>query len=49
MLIVGERINTFRKRVMRAYEEKDAEFIRAEAQRQVIGPATNLAAIAKRE
>jgi cobalamin-dependent methionine synthase I len=34
MLIVGERINTFRKRVMRAYEEKDAEFIRAEAQRQ---------------
>jgi 5-methyltetrahydrofolate--homocysteine methyltransferase len=31
MLIVGERINTFKKRVMRAYEEKDGEFIRQEA------------------
>jgi len=30
MLIVGERINTFKKRVMRAYEEKDVEFIRGE-------------------
>jgi cobalamin-dependent methionine synthase I len=34
MLIVGERINTFKKRVMRAYEEKDTEFIRKEALRQ---------------
>ena len=34
MLIVGERINTFKKRVMRAYEEKDVEFIRQEALRQ---------------
>jgi len=34
MLIVGERINTFKKRVMRAYEEKDTEFIRQEALRQ---------------
>ena len=31
MLIVGERINTFKKSVMRAYEQKDAEFIRREA------------------
>jgi 5-methyltetrahydrofolate--homocysteine methyltransferase len=31
MLIVGERINTFKKRVMRAYEEKDGQFIRQEA------------------
>jgi 5-methyltetrahydrofolate--homocysteine methyltransferase len=34
MLIVGERINTFKKSVMRAYEQKDAEFIRQEALRQ---------------
>jgi cobalamin-dependent methionine synthase I len=34
MLIVGERINTFKKRVMRAYEEKDVEYIRGEALRQ---------------
>lgn len=34
MLIVGERINTFKKRVMRAYEEKDAAYIRDEALRQ---------------
>jgi 5-methyltetrahydrofolate--homocysteine methyltransferase len=34
MLIVGERINTFRKRVMRAFEEKDADYIRSEAERQ---------------
>lgn len=34
MLIVGERINTFKKRVMRAYEERDAEYIRGEALRQ---------------
>jgi 5-methyltetrahydrofolate--homocysteine methyltransferase len=34
MLIVGERINTFKKSVMRAYEEKDSGFIRQEAVRQ---------------
>jgi 5-methyltetrahydrofolate--homocysteine methyltransferase len=34
MLIVGERINTFKKSVMRAYEQKDAEFIRSEVLRQ---------------
>ena len=34
MLIVGERINTFKKRVMKAYEEKDADYIRGEALRQ---------------
>ncbi len=34
MLIVGERINTFKKSVMRAYEEKNEEFIRQEAVRQ---------------
>jgi 5-methyltetrahydrofolate--homocysteine methyltransferase len=34
MLIVGERINTFKKRVMRAYEEKDEDYIRSEALRQ---------------
>lgn len=31
MLIVGERINTFKKRVMRAYEERDEDYIRNEA------------------
>lgn len=30
MLIVGERINTFKKSVMKAYEDKDAAFIRRE-------------------
>ena len=35
MLIVGERINTFKKRVMRAYEERDEEYIRNEAITQV--------------
>ena len=34
MLIVGERINTFKKSVMRAYEEKDSGVIRQEAVRQ---------------
>jgi cobalamin-dependent methionine synthase I len=34
MLIVGERINTFKKSVMRAYESKDEEFIRSEVRRQ---------------
>jgi cobalamin-dependent methionine synthase I len=31
MLIVGERINTFKKRVMRAYEERDEDWLRNEA------------------
>jgi 5-methyltetrahydrofolate--homocysteine methyltransferase len=31
MLVVGERINTFKKSVMRAYEKRDEEFIRREA------------------
>lgn len=35
MLIVGERINTSRKRIRRAVEERDASFIQAEAQKQV--------------
>lgn len=34
MLIVGERINTFRKRVMRAYEEKDGAYLQDEAKKQ---------------
>jgi 5-methyltetrahydrofolate--homocysteine methyltransferase len=39
MLIVGERINTFRKRVMRAFEEKDADYIRSEAEKQAAAGA----------
>jgi 5-methyltetrahydrofolate--homocysteine methyltransferase len=35
MLIVGERINTSRKEIDRAVEERDAAFIRDEARRQV--------------
>ena len=35
MLIIGERINTCRKSVLRAYEERDADCIRNEALRQV--------------
>jgi cobalamin-dependent methionine synthase I len=34
MLIVGERFNTFKKSVMRAYEARDEEFIRSEVLRQ---------------
>ena len=34
MLIIGERINTCRQSVMRAYAERDAGFIRNEALRQ---------------
>lgn len=34
MLIIGERINTVRHGVLRAYEEKDSEYIRTEAIRQ---------------
>lgn len=35
MLIVGERINTTRKSIAEAVEKKDAEFIQAEARKQV--------------
>ncbi len=31
MLIIGERINTVRKRVLQAYQEKDNNYIREEA------------------
>ncbi len=34
MLIIGERINTVRKKVLQAYQEKDSEYIREEAMRQ---------------
>lgn len=34
MLIIGERINTVRKKVLQAYQEKDSEYIREEAIRQ---------------
>ena len=34
MLIIGERINTCRESVMRAYETRDAQYIRNEALRQ---------------
>src|SRR6056297_2827406 len=34
MLIVGERINTFKKSVRIAYEEKNEEFIRNEVKQQ---------------
>lgn len=34
MIIVGERINTFKKSVRLAYEEKDEDFIRNEVKRQ---------------
>lgn len=34
MIIVGERINTFKKSVMRAYEQKDEEYIRNEVKTQ---------------
>jgi len=40
LLIVGERINTSRKRIRRAVEERDAEFIQKEARLQVEAGAT---------
>jgi len=40
MLIVGERINSSRKRIRKAIEERDATFIRDEAVKQVEAGAT---------
>lgn len=40
MLIVGERINTSRKRIRRAVEARDVKFIQNEAQTQVAAGAT---------
>jgi len=42
MLIVGERINSSRKRIRKAIEERDAEFIRKEAAKQVEAGATHI-------
>jgi len=42
VLIVAERINTSRKRIRRAVEERDEAFIRKEASRQAAGGATHI-------
>lgn len=39
MLVIGERINTVAKRVLRAYQEKDADYMRELAVRQVAAGA----------
>jgi cobalamin-dependent methionine synthase I len=42
MLIVGERINSSRKRIRKAIEERDAAFIRNEALKQIEAGATHI-------